>query len=126
MAYTTYLDNALLGHAVGKTAYTMPTNYMALFTAAPTAAGGGTEAAYTNYARVAASVDMGSPSAGSVTNSAAINFPACGATGASIVAFGAYDAPTGGNLLYFGTCTLAVSSGITPSFAAGALTVSQT
>ena len=33
MAFTTYLDQSLLQHAVGKTAYPMPANYAALFTA---------------------------------------------------------------------------------------------
>lgn len=31
--FTTYLDNALIAHAVGKTAFTMPTTYLALFRA---------------------------------------------------------------------------------------------
>jgi hypothetical protein len=126
MAYTTYLDNALLGHAIGETAYPMPANYMALFNAAPTQAGGGTETSYSNYARVSVSGAFGTVAAGSVSNTSTIRMPTCGATGDSIVAFGAYDAATAGNLLYFGVCSLVVTSGIIPTFAAGSLTVTQT
>lgn len=126
MAYTTFLDNALVAHAVGKTSFTMPAGWIALFTVTPTTAGGGTETVYTNYVRVNTSGDWGTVSAGSIANTTAVSFAACGATGATIVAFGVYDASTVGNLLYFGSCSLVVSSGITPSFAIGALTVSLT
>lgn len=126
MAYTTYLDNALLAHAVGKTAYTMPTTYLALYTVTPTTAGGGTETTYSNYVRVATAGDWGAASAGSIATNAIIPFAICGATGATIVAWGLLDASTSGNLLMFGSCSLAVSSGITPQFASGALTASQT
>jgi hypothetical protein len=37
--------------------------------------------------------------------------------------FGLYDASTSGNLLAWGTCSLSVSTGITPQFAASALTL---
>lgn len=124
--FTTFLDNALIAHSVGKTSYTMPTTWLALFTVTPTTAGGGTETVYTNYTRVATSGDWGAASAGSIANSTAISFPACGATGATIVAFALMDASSGGNVLMFGSCSLAVSSGITPSFAIGALTASDT
>jgi len=123
--YTTFLDNALVALVVGKTAYSLPTVYVALFTVTPTTAGGGTETTYTNYARVATSGDWGSASAGAISNSAALNFPACGATGATIVAFALMDASTAGNVLAFGSCSLVVSNGITPSFAIGALTITQ-
>jgi hypothetical protein len=128
MAYTTYLDNALVAHAVGKTAYTMPTTYVGLFTTAPTMPAGtsGVEAAYTGYARAATSGDWGSPSGGAISNSAAISFAACTAGTSTVVAFGVFDALTAGNLLMEGTCSLSVSTGITPQFASGALTVSQT
>jgi len=130
MAYTNYLDNALVAHAVGKTAFAMPTTYLALYTVAPTASTPGTEAVYSGYARVVTTGDWGTAGAsvqGQIANSAAISFAAA-AGSATIVAFGLIDSGTigSGNLLMFGTCSLAVSSGITPQFAAGALVVSQT
>jgi hypothetical protein len=42
--FTTYLQQKVLDHVRGKTSFTMPTAYVALFTTNPTDAGGGTEA----------------------------------------------------------------------------------
>lgn len=126
--YSDYLENKVLEHITGKTSYTMPAVYVALFTANPTDAGGGTEANYGSYARVATSGSTwGAASGGSITNSgAAITFPACTSGTNTITGFGAFDASSGGNLLWYGTCSLAVSSGITPSFATSTLTITQT
>lgn len=58
-------------------------------------------------------------------NAAAINFPACASGSATAAHAGLGFAVSGtGKLLYFGalTASLAISAGITPSFAAGALT----
>lgn len=122
--FTTYLQNKVLDHVRGKTAYTMPTVSVALFTVAPTDAGGGTEAAYTGYARVTtAGADWTASSGINGANANAINFPACTAGTSTVVAFGLYDAASAGNLLAWGTCSLSVSSGITPSFAVAALNI---
>lgn len=45
MAVTDYLGNALLSHAIGKTSFTMPSVWLALFTTAPTVGGGGNSVA---------------------------------------------------------------------------------
>ena len=87
----------------------------------------GVEANYTGYTRVAVGSAMGTPAANSITKTSAISLPAC--TGGTNV-LGAWftaDASTSGNGLWFGclTATLSVSSGITPSFAASALTASS-
>jgi hypothetical protein len=121
--FSTYLQQKVLDHVNGKTSYTMPTTYVALFTANPTDAGGGTEAAYTGYARVATSGLWNAASGTSATNSGAVTFGACTAGSSTVTGFGLYDASSAGNLLYWGTCSLSVSSGITPQFAAGALTI---
>ena len=99
------------------------TVYVALYTFAPTIAGGGTEAAYTGYARVTTASLWSAAASGSKSNSGALSFPACTGGSSSVVAFGILDASSAGNLLAFGSCTLSVSSGITPSFATGQLTV---
>ena len=126
-SYTDYLENKVLDHVTGKASFTMPTVYVALFTANPTDAGGGTEANYTSYARVTTSAaTWNSASGGSITNGAAITFPACTGGSNTITGFGGYDASSGGNLLWYGPCSLSVSSGITPEFAASALTITQT
>ena len=97
MAMTDYLETALLNHVLRNTAYTPPTTvYMALFTAAPTDAGGGTEVVGGSYARQA--VAWNAPVAGASANTSAeqfIGMPAC-----TVVAVGLYDALTAGNLLF--------------------------
>lgn len=126
-ALTDYLENKLWDHINGKTSYTMPTPWYALFTVSPTDSTTGTEAAYTSYARVQASgATWNAASGGSQTNASAITFPACTGSTSTVVAFGAFDASTGGNLLYYGSCSLSVSSGITPEFAAGQVTCQNT
>ena len=104
--------------------------YIRLNTANPNATGTQTtsEAAYTSYARVsvARSTAGWSVSSGSCTNDGAINFPAATGGGETETHFGIGSDTSGtGNLFIWGalTSSLAVSSGITPSFAAGALAV---
>jgi hypothetical protein len=124
-----YLENALVDHITGKTSYTKPTAYVALCTAAPNDASTGTtmtEAAYTSYARVStAGSDWNASSAGSATNANAITFPACTGGSESITHFVLVDAATAGNILVYSAldASLAVSTGITPTFAADAITV---
>lgn len=88
------------------------------------------ETAYTNYARqaVARSTGWDAASGGGTANSATISFPQCGATGATLthVATGTAASSTG-TVWHFGAlnASLVVSSGITPQFATGALTVTE-
>lgn len=86
------------------------------------------EAAYTSYARVsvARSTSGWTVASGTCTNDGAINFPACTGGSETETSFGIGSDTSGtGNLFMKGSLTssLAVSSGITPSFAAGALSV---
>ena len=86
------------------------------------------ESAYTNYVRqpVARSTAGWTVTTGTADNDAAITFPTCGVTGSSISHFGIGTDSTGaGNLIFKGalTSTLAVTNGITPSFAIGALDI---
>jgi hypothetical protein len=102
--------------------------YVSLHTSDPGEAGDQTtnESAYTNYARVAVarSTAAWTVTGNSATNDAVITFPQCGATPSTITHFGVGRSSSGAGELYFsGTCSLAVSSGITPEFAASALTV---
>ena len=110
MPASTYIANALLAHQVGKTAYTMPTVYLALSSTTPAAAGTGvTEPSGGSYARVATTGLWGTASAGSITNSSAITFPTATAdwAAAANMTYGVlYDAATGGNMLGFGALTV--------------------
>lgn len=86
------------------------------------------ETAYTNYARQdeARNTTQWTVTNDTCDNDNAIGFPTGGASGATLFGFGLGSASSGaGNLFLIGdlTATLAVSSGVTPSFAAGALDI---
>lgn len=106
--------------------------YISLHTASPAAGTQTTsEVAYTNYARVSVARTSGGwdISGNQISNHSAITFPACGVTGATAAYFAIGTLTTGGagEVLYSGQLTnsLAISNGITPSFAAAALTVTE-
>lgn len=106
--------------------------YVSLHTADPGAAGSQntSEAAYTGYARVAVARTSGgwSISSETISNAGTITFPAATGGSETETFFGIGLASSGaGTLLYSGalTSSLAVSNGITPSFASGALTVTE-
>lgn len=104
--------------------------WISLHTASPADTGDQTtnETAYTNYARQdeARNTTQWTVTNNTADNDNAIDFPACGASGATLTHFGlGSDTSGAGNLFLWGalTSSLAVSSGITPSFAAGALDI---
>lgn len=104
--------------------------YISLHTADPGETGtqATSEATYTSYARVAVARSGAgwTVSAANASNTAAVNFPACTGGTNSITHFGiGSDLTTAGNLFFKGalSATLAVSSGITPSFAIGELDI---
>lgn len=107
--------------------------YVSLHTANLTAGTGtqtDSETAYTDYARqaVARSTGWSAASSGATQNAATISFPQCGVTGATIthVATGTASSGAGASWHYGAlNSSLAVSSGITPQFAAGALTITE-
>jgi len=121
---------ALVGDASGlQPSGTAGSLYVSLHTADPGEAGAQntSESAYTNYARVAVARSGAgwTVSTNTVTNAGAVTFPACGVTGSTITHFGVGTASSGaGVLLFSGTCSLVVSSGVTPAFAIGQLSVS--
>lgn len=103
--------------------------YIGLHTADPGEGGSQTtsEATYTGYARVsvARSSSGWTVTGDTVANDAVITFGACTAGTSTVTHFSiGSDASGAGNLFLSGALTgsLAVSDGITPSFAAGALT----
>ena len=138
-AISDYLENKIIDWLFRGQAYAPPAGlHVALFTASPADPGGGTEVTGGAYARVnlapsltnwagtqAAGSTVASSGTGATTsNNAAITFPAPTATWGSIVAFGVFDASTGGNLLVWGALSTAktVNNGdAAPSFQAGAL-----
>jgi len=105
-SFSNFLENELLDHVFGNAAYTAPaTLYVALFTATPSDAGGGTEVSGGSYARVAVTnnaTNFPAASAGVKSNGTAITFPMATASWGTVAAFGIFDAVTAGNLLAWG------------------------
>lgn len=144
MAKSTSLCNSLLGLLFNATAIaniadnaaSAPVTdiYVGLHTASLNAAStqATSETAYTNYARVAVARTTGgwsAPSAGATANVAAVDFPQCGVTGATITTASVGKAVSGAGIVYyFGdlNAPIAVSNQIQPRFAASAITVTET
>lgn len=106
--------------------------YIALHTADPGEAGTAStnETSYTNYARVAVARTVGgwTVSGNTVTNTAQITFPQCGATGATITHGSITTASSGASkIIYKGalSSSLAVAENITPFFAATSVSVTE-
>ena len=124
-------DIANIGDAAGlQNSAAAGSLYVSLHTADPGETGNQTtsEATYTSYARVAVARSGAgwAVSGNTADNAAAVTFPACTGGTNTITHFGiGTDASGVGTLLFSGalTASLAVSSGITPSFATGALDI---
>lgn len=128
--FSNYTQAKILNLWFGGTAYTPPaTLYLAMFTVAPNSGtgSGGTEATGGGYARLSVSQNTtnwpaatgGSPT--TIENGAAFTYPQASgdwSTQSPMVAWGFYDALTGGNLIASGSLTESkiVYSGDTPSF----------
>lgn len=148
-AWSDFAENKLIdflfrGQALGITGASAAagsgpaTLYVALFTASPADAGGGTEVSGGAYARVAVTSSLAnwagtqgagttaasSGTSGTTSNNNPITFPSPTANWGSVVAVGIYDAATGGNLIAWGALTASktVNNGdAAPTFTAGAL-----
>jgi hypothetical protein len=131
-SFSDFLELELLDHVFGNAAYTAPaTLYVALFTAAPTDAGGGTEVTGGSYARKAVtnnSTNFPAASAGAKSNGAAITFVQATASWGTVVAFAIFDASSGGNMLGWAdlSASVAIASGDTATFAIGDLDITLT
>lgn len=126
-----YLENKILNYIFNGGSFSAPaTVYLGLFTSAPTDAGGGTEVSGGSYARVAKTcntTNFPTTTNGVITNDTLITFAQATASWGTIVAFGIFDALSGGNLLYWGNVSPAktVANGDTMSVAIGSLTISE-
>jgi hypothetical protein len=127
-----YLEGELIKHIFRTGSFTKPSAlYVALFTAAPNDAGGGTEVTGGSYARAQldpADANWAAPAAGNgvTSNAAAITFPAPTANWGSVTHFAVMDASTAGNMLFHGALSASktVNNGDpAPEFAIGDLTV---
>ena len=120
---TNYLENKLIDHFLGTASYTMPTDvYVALFTVAPSDAGGGTEVTGGSYARQVATFTAAS--SGATSNDTNVDFT--GMPAVTTVAIGILDNITSGNMLLYGTLTTnkTTDAGDTLRIATGDLDIS--
>lgn len=84
--------------------------FIALFTSAPSDAGGGTEVSGGSYAREAVgATGFGAASGGAITNPAEFKWADATAAWGTITHIGLYDAVSGGNLLVYGALTSSVA-----------------
>ena len=127
MALTPTTRNTMLG------TITSNVTHFSLHTADPGTGNNQTtnETSYTNYTRIAVvrTSSGWTVSTNTAVNAALIQFPQCGATGATLTHVAIGTAASGaGNVLYAGALnsSLAVASGIQPQFSASALTVTET
>jgi len=125
-SFSDYTENKVLDHVTSKAAFTMPSVWVALYTAAPSDAGGGTEVTGGSYARKStAAADWAVASAGSTNNAAVITFVTPSASWGTVTHFTLHDAVTAGNQLAWAplTTSQAIGSGNTVSFAIGSLVI---
>lgn len=126
-----FLELELLDHVLGGADYVRPgTVYIALYTAAPTDAGGGTEVTGGSYARVSVTnnaTNWPAAAAGVKSNGTVFTFPTATADWGTVVAFAILDAASGGNFLFWATLTAnrVILTGDVASFAIGTLVVTE-
>ena len=138
--FTNYLENKVADHLFRATTYTPGTLYVGLFTAASNCdVGTVTEVSGGSYARVSvtkadaswkgthgSATGNSSGTGGTVSNAAAITFPAPTAGWGTVTHFGLNDASTSGNWLICAALTTpkTINNGdAAPSFAIDALTI---
>lgn len=124
-AFSNYLEEKIVEHFLRNNAITPPTTvYVGLFQSDPGEDAGGTETAFTGYARQA-SAWTALDANGQTKNTASVTFPANGNASASVTIthICLFDAATAGNRLFYAQLTApkTLSPGDVLSFAANAI-----
>lgn len=121
-ALSDYAEKLLLDWSMTTGSATRPTAwYVALFTAAPSDSGGGTEVSTGGYARQSVTFAAATSPGGTTSNTNAPSFTASGANFGTVTHIGIFDASTAGNLLWHGAMTASkvVNDGDTLQFSIG-------
>ena len=121
-ALSDHSENLLLNWLMTTDTVTRPTAwYLALFTAAPSDSGGGTEVSGSGYSRQTIAFGTASGTGGTTSNTGDVSFTASGGSFGTVSHVGIFDASTGGNLLWHGALTASktVADGDTLTFAVG-------
>ena len=125
MSASNYLENKLLDHTLGGTAFTQPsTLYLALSTVSVADDASGTELSGSNYSRK--SITFAAASSGSSATNAAVEFDAASGSWGSVGYWAIWDASTTGNMLFHGSFTAAktIATGDVLKVASGSITIS--
>jgi hypothetical protein len=124
-----YFELEILKHATGQANDLGAANtpFVALYTVAPTDAGGGTEVSGGSYARQDSSGKWAAPSGGSVQNNAEVAFPEATADWGTVVAYAILDAVSAGNFIYWADLTESktVNIGAVFKFPSGNMTLTE-
>lgn len=123
-ALSDYAETLIANFIANNQTATRPTAWhLALFTAAASDSGGGTEVAGNGYARQA--ITFGAASSGVTSNTSTHTFTASGGNWGTVTHFGIFDAPTSGNLLWHGALTTSrtINNGESLTVAAAAFTL---
>ena len=121
-ALSDHAEKLLLDFLMTTGTATRPTNwYVALYTAAPSDSGGGTEVSGAGYARQSVAFDAAATPGRITSNSADVSFTATGGNYGTVTHLGIFDASSSGNLLWHGALTAdkTVEDGDTITFTAG-------
>lgn len=107
-ALSDYSEKLILDYLMTAGSVTRPTNwYVALYTSAPSDAGGGTELSGNGYVREAVTFAVATSGTGTTSNTGAVVFTAVGGDWGSITHMGIHDASSSGNLLWHGSLAAA-------------------
>lgn len=123
-ALSDYAETLIANFIANNATATRPTAWhLAIFTAAPSDAGGGTEVSGSGYARQA--ITFGAASSGVTSNTSTHTFTASGGNWGACTHFGIFDASTAGNLLWHGALTASrtINDGESLTVAAAAFTL---
>jgi hypothetical protein len=121
-ALSDYAEKLLIDWSLTTGAATRPTAwYVALYTAAPSDSGGGTEVSTGGYSRKSVTFAAGTSPGGTTSNTNTVTFTASGAAYGTVSHIGIFDASTAGNLLWHGAMTASktVNDGDTLEFSIG-------
>ena len=121
-ALSDHAEALLLNWLMTTGSATRPTNwYVALYTAAPSDSGGGTEVSGNGYSRQSVTFAAASNPGGTTSNTNAVSFTAVGGNFGTVTHIGIFDNSSGGNLLWHGSMTASktVNDGDTLEFSIG-------
>jgi hypothetical protein len=106
MSFSDYLEDKVLNHVFGGTAYTAPTTlYVGVFTSAASDTGPGTEVSGNGYARQSVAFTVSGTSPTTAASSAAVEFPEATGSWGTVTYAGVFDAVSGGNMLAWAELT---------------------